>query len=152
MKDRRNAPYFLKEGPDGGDRGINTYYHGRDILHYAPTKHTETKMPPSDFTVAARYAVTPEAFLNTWKLGQWNTLRIRVTGQLPWIVTWLNGGKLFDFDSASYDHPRCDRAEVARVVPRRGHIALQIHGGTERWTQGDKCRWRNIEFRPIAAG
>jgi hypothetical protein len=98
------------------------------------------------------YAVTPEAFLEAWNLDQWNRLRVRVTGQLPRIVTWLNGVKLLDFDSASYEHPRCDREQLARLVPRRGHVALQIHGGTQRWARGAKCRWRNMKFRPVAGG
>jgi hypothetical protein len=57
VKDHRNDPYFLKEGPNGDDRGMNPYYHGRGIFRYDPAKHAKTKMPPSDFTVAARFAV-----------------------------------------------------------------------------------------------
>jgi hypothetical protein len=57
VKDRRNDPYFLSEGPKGRDRGMNPYYHGRGIFRYDPAKHAATKMPPSDFTVAARFAV-----------------------------------------------------------------------------------------------
>ncbi|MCM2373647.1 hypothetical protein [Aporhodopirellula aestuarii] len=58
VKDRRNDPYFLKEGPGGGDRGMNPYYHGRGIFTYDPVKHAESKPTGgSDFTVGARYAV-----------------------------------------------------------------------------------------------
>ena len=42
--------------------------------------------------------------------------------------------------------------QLARLVSRRGHIALQIHGGTQRWAKDAKCRWRNIKFRPVAEG
>ena len=56
-KDRRDDRYFTSEGPNGGDRGMNPYYHGRGIFRYDATQHAETKMPPSDFTVAARFAV-----------------------------------------------------------------------------------------------
>lgn len=55
-KDRRTDRYFTKEGPDGGDRGMNPYYHGRGIFRYDPEKHAESK--PSggaDFTVGSRY-------------------------------------------------------------------------------------------------
>lgn len=58
VKDKRNDPYFTQEGPGGGDRGMNPYYHGRGIFQYDPEKHAKTK--PSggaDFTVGARYAV-----------------------------------------------------------------------------------------------
>lgn len=58
VKDRRNDPYFIKEGPDGKDRGMNPYYHGRGIFKYDAEKHSETKPDgPADFTVGACYAV-----------------------------------------------------------------------------------------------
>jgi hypothetical protein len=56
--DRREDPYFTKEGPEGGDRGMNPYYHGRGIFCYDPVKHTQSKPGGgADFTVGARYAV-----------------------------------------------------------------------------------------------
>jgi hypothetical protein len=58
VKDKRNDRYFTKEGPDGKDRGMNPYYHGRGIFKFDPEKHAKTKPGGgSDFTVAARYAV-----------------------------------------------------------------------------------------------
>ena len=57
VKDRRNDPYFTKEGPDGKDRGMNPYYHGRGIFRHDPALHAKTKIPPSDFTVGSRMAV-----------------------------------------------------------------------------------------------
>ncbi|RCS52918.1 hypothetical protein DTL42_08855 [Bremerella cremea] len=57
-KDRRDDRYFTQEGPDGKDRGMNPYYHGRGIFAYDPAKHAESKPGGgSDFTVGARYAV-----------------------------------------------------------------------------------------------
>jgi len=56
VKHKRNDPYFIKEGPNGKDRGMNPYYHGRGIFKLDPAKHTH-KGPGSDFTVGARYAV-----------------------------------------------------------------------------------------------
>lgn len=57
VKHKRNDPYFTSEGPDGKDRGMNPYYHGRGIFHYDPALHAKTKIKPSDFTVGARMAV-----------------------------------------------------------------------------------------------
>lgn len=58
QKDRRTDPYFTKEGPNGGDRGMNPYYHGRGIFCYDPERHAESKPGGgADFTVGARYAV-----------------------------------------------------------------------------------------------
>ncbi len=103
------------------------------------------KLPPG---ARLAHAITPEQWLEAWTLGKWNTLKVRVVGQLPRITTWLNGAMVVDFDAASYEHPRFDRKEVAKIAPRRGRIALQIHGGKARWQQGAKCRWKNIRLRP----
>lgn len=57
-KDKREDPYFAREGPNGGHRGINPYYHGRGIFKYDPAVHGKTKPNGgADFTVAARMAV-----------------------------------------------------------------------------------------------
>ena len=57
-KDRRTDRYFTSEGPDGRDRGMNPYYHGRGIFGYDAAKHAVTKPGGgADFTVGARYAV-----------------------------------------------------------------------------------------------
>ena len=53
-KQKRTDPYFTNEGPDGGSRGINPFYHGRGIFAYESTKHAQTKIAPSDFTVGSR--------------------------------------------------------------------------------------------------
>lgn len=56
VKDKRNDPYFTQEGPDGKDRGMNPYYHGRGIFKYDPAKHANVKsMIGADFTVGSRY-------------------------------------------------------------------------------------------------
>lgn len=56
VKHKRNDPYFTREGPNGGDRGMNPYFHGRGIFKLDPAKQPH-KGPGSDFTVGARYAV-----------------------------------------------------------------------------------------------
>ncbi|MEZ5300125.1 MAG: hypothetical protein R3F11_05590 [Verrucomicrobiales bacterium] len=56
-KDKRTDPYFTKEGPGGGDRGMNPYFHGRGIFRLDPEKHAGNKIGGADFTVGARYAV-----------------------------------------------------------------------------------------------
>lgn len=57
VKDKRTDRYFTSEGPDGKDRGMNPYYHGRGIFRYDPAVHATTRISPADFTVGARYAV-----------------------------------------------------------------------------------------------
>jgi len=57
VADQRDDPYFTREGPGGGDRGMNPYYHGRGIFCYDPALHEASKPAGgSDFTVGARFA------------------------------------------------------------------------------------------------
>jgi len=57
VKDRRDDRYFTHEGPNGGSRGMNPYYHGRGIFKYDPEKHAESKPGGgADFTVGACFA------------------------------------------------------------------------------------------------
>jgi hypothetical protein len=62
-----------------------------------------------------------EGFL---KMGEWNTLRIRVVGDR--VQTWLNGNAMVDFSDA-------------KIGAADGSIALQIHDGG-----GIKVRWKDI--------
>ncbi len=56
--DKRDDPYFTKEGPGGGHRGINPYFYDKGIFAYDPAKHATTKPGGgANFTVGARYAV-----------------------------------------------------------------------------------------------
>jgi hypothetical protein len=58
QKDGRTDRYFTSEGPDGGSRGMNPYFHGRGIFHYDPALHLQSKPGGgADFTVGACYAV-----------------------------------------------------------------------------------------------
>ncbi len=58
------------------------------------------------------------------KMGEWNTMRIKVTGDR--VTTWLNGKQMIDFQDE-------------KIGEASGKIALQIHDGG-----GIKVRWRNI--------
>ncbi|KAA6440537.1 DUF1080 domain-containing protein [Dyadobacter flavalbus] len=62
-----------------------------------------------------------EGFL---KMGEWNTLRIRVNGDK--VQTWLNGNEMVDFNDE-------------KIGAANGSIALQIHDGG-----GIKVRWKDI--------
>lgn len=58
VKDKRTDRYFTSEGPNGKDRGMNPYYHGRGIFRYDAKLHAATKPGGgSDFTIGARFAV-----------------------------------------------------------------------------------------------
>ena len=94
-------------------------------------------------------SATPEAWLRAWKIGQWNTLRVRCVGEYPRITTWLNGTQLADFDGATCPQPDYNREAVRKQLGRKGPIALQVHGGEKLWASGAKCRWRNIRIKSL---
>ncbi len=48
-KHKRADPYFTREGPKGGDRGMNPYYHGRGIFRYDPELHATDEDRPLGF-------------------------------------------------------------------------------------------------------
>ena len=58
------------------------------------------------------------------KMGEWNTIRLRVVGDK--VQTWLNGQPMVDFSDE-------------KIGEGNGSIALQIHDGG-----GIKVKWRNL--------
>jgi hypothetical protein len=61
--------------------------------------------------------VAPELWPDFWKHGRWNVLRARIVGNPPTIDTWINGVRFMHWTGQE------------KVLPDRGGIALQIHGG-----------------------
>jgi hypothetical protein len=66
---------------------------------------------------------------NILKPGEWNTLRLRVTGDR--VQSWLNGEPMVDFTDE-------------KIGKGNGSIALQIHDGG-----GIKVRWRNLVIQEL---
>jgi len=95
------------------------------------------------------YSATPQTFLETWKIGQWNSMRIRCTGKYPRITTWINNIKMADFDGSTCPQPDYKKDDIYRQLGPRGPIAFQIHGGKQIWKSGAKCRWRNIRVKTL---
>jgi len=98
----------------------------------------------------------PEEFFRVWRFGDWNTIRIRCTGVYPRITTWVNGSRIAELDAATLQAPNYDREAVAKLLGRRGHIALEVHDnpdtlwmGRDRWLPGHVCRYRNIRIRRL---
>lgn len=100
------------------------------------------------------YAATAQEFLDVWRWGDWNQLRMRCVGELPVITTWVNGVKIAELDTATLDSPDYDPEAVLATLGPRGHIALEVHDNDEvfgeaRWGRGAACRWRNITLREL---
>jgi hypothetical protein len=95
------------------------------------------------------YTCTPEQWLAAWRVGQWNTARIRCVGRHPQITTWINGLKVCHWDAQTCTLPGYDKDHVLKLLGTSGMIGLQIHRGPGAWPKGTKCRWRNIRIKTL---
>jgi hypothetical protein len=96
------------------------------------------------------FSASFDTFRKNWRLNEWNTFRIRSTGRLPLIETWINGTPIAKLDTAKLADrvPGYDPELIFQRIGRKGHIALEVHDngkmGRNRWAPGAVCRWRNI--------
>ncbi len=79
------------------------------------------------------------AWVKAWKRDDWNTVRVRMTGEIPHVTVWFNDIQVSDFT---------DVANNAIGGITEGPIAIQVHGAG-RWVQGGFWRWRNIGIREL---
>lgn len=83
-----------------------------------------------------------------WKIGEWNTLRVRVTGNdSPHMTFWLNGVQVWDVDEGP---------STFITDKEGGSIAVQSHFNTAwygglppRWVPGAFHRFRNIAIKEL---
>jgi hypothetical protein len=128
---------------------------GRPTGLRADDPATSAEPVTPDKVARLSYAAKVEDFLNVWRWGDWNALRIRcVGGALPVITTWVNGLRIAEVDTATLQSPGYDAAAVAALLGERGHIAFEVHDhdshfGEARWGSGAACRWRNIRIREV---
>ena len=94
------------------------------------------------------YHASPEQWKKAWKIGKWNTMRIRCTGKYPRIITWINNVKIAEFDGETCPSPLYRKEMLAQSLGTEGHIGLQVHGG-KGWKTGSKCRWKNIRIKEL---
>ena len=80
--------------------------------------------------------------MKAWKREDWNTVRIRVAGDVPHATVWINGQQVSD---ATDTENHAFNGMVA------GPNAIQIHGGTVRWQPGGFWRWRNLAIKELGA-
>ena len=85
-------------------------------------------------------AGTPSPASQAWKREDWNIIRVRVEGVAPKVSVWINN-QLVNEQQDSANHAPDGMVE--------GPIALQVHGGTERWVPGGFWRWRNIGIKEL---
>lgn len=87
-----------------------------------------------------------------WKAGDWNSFRIRMTGEIPKVTLWINEVEMYSMQQTKNDF-------IAGAVD--GMIALQCHwtavyaptasGGMplSSWIPGAKHRYRNIGIKEL---
>src|SRR5215210_655482 len=90
--------------------------------------------------------------VKVWKENEWNSLRIRMAGEIPHITLWINGVQMWDVIE-----PKNDFISGAT----NGMIGLQSHwtalfsptagewNGLESWAPGAKHRYRNIYIKEL---
>jgi hypothetical protein len=87
-------------------------------------------------------AQAPDPGMTAWKREDWNTVRIRVAGDIPHATVWINDQQISDAS---------DIANHAVDGMIDGPIAIQIHGGAVRWQPGGFWRWRNLAIKELPA-
>lgn len=85
-------------------------------------------------------AQTPDPGMTAWKREDWNTVRVRVAGDVPHATVWINDQQISD---------ATDTENHALNAMIDGPIAIQIHGGTVRWQPGGFWRWRNLAIKEL---
>jgi len=80
--------------------------------------------------------------MKAWKREDWNTVRIRVAGDVPHATVWIN---VYFVSDATDTENHAFNGMV------EGPIAIQIHGGTVRWQPGGFWRWRNLAIKELGA-
>jgi hypothetical protein len=83
--------------------------------------------------------VGEDSWMKVWKREAWNTIRVRVEGDIPHVIVWINDQIVTDTQE------KTNRAENNMIS---GPIAIQIHGGN-RWVQAGFWRWRNIGIKEL---
>ena len=84
-----------------------------------------------------------EAWQKVWNRERWNTVRARITGEVPHIMVWINDQLVTDFT---------DTANHAAGSATDGMIAIQMHFSDEktpRWVDGGFWRWRTIAVKEL---
>ena len=100
------------------------------------------------------YAAPVGDFLRAWRWGDWNEMSVRCVGAYPVLTSWVNGVKIYEVDTGAISHPTYDRAAVAALLGRSGHIALEVHNndepmGADRWAPDAAVRWRNLRLASL---
>lgn len=127
-------------GVNGANNAYGTAERARAEAQRA-AQPQRASQPPQP--MAQRLAERPDPnlpWVKAWKREEWNTIRARIEGDVPHIQAWINDQPVLDFT---------DTANHAMGGITSGPIAIQIHGGPERWVPGGFWRWRVIAVKEL---
>jgi hypothetical protein len=118
-----------------GEGGIQVGAAGRGRANAPAGAPAPTPPPPPATPLESN-----DAGMKAWKPFDWNTVRIRIEGDVPHATVWINGVQVSD---------ATDTENHALGGMIEGPIAIQIHGGPVRWQPGGFWRWRNIGIKVL---
>lgn len=97
-------------------------------------------------------SATADNLAKVWKANDWNSFRIRMTGEIPRITLWINGEQMWDVTQTKNDF-------IAEAT--EGMIGLQAHWSavysaaaksfdmSGAWRPGAAHRFRNIAIKEL---
>jgi len=149
--DAGNVGHLYGEGTGGFNTrtfDIDGIYEGKGDNRKLTGIKTNKHVTPA--SVGLISSCTPEAWVRAWKVNQWNTAHVVVSGDDPRIVTYINGVKINEFDGAKTTNEKynADREQIMKTINKPGSIAVQVHGGGG-WPNGARCAWKNIRIREL---
>lgn len=153
----------LVEARDGGGFGG---YHGNGFAGFRATPFGLTGVRDSGRKIVdviegtrqpadnskLRFACPFDEFKRVFRIGDWNRFKVRVLGTPPVCTYWMNDLKLSEFDVSSVEHQGVTGGDIAKVLGRQGHIALECHpnGRNNMFNApGLAVRFRNIRVRRL---
>jgi len=159
----RNFELYLEVNPEPYDNGgiflRSTEGGSAYQIELAPPSGVTGMLIPELISFGAPKYISPEPnFLDLskpreidqlWKNNDWNSMRIRITGDAPHVTVWINGTLLYELQMPEND-------SIAGETT--GHIGLQLHmsrgipGGRPGLLGGlaeAKQRFRNIQIKEL---
>jgi 3-keto-disaccharide hydrolase len=74
-----------------------------------------------------------------WHPTAFNEIRARIEGNPPHIQVWIASVKVMDFTDT----------QLRSEINPSGPLAIQVHGGTDRWVTGGTVQYRNIRAKDL---
>lgn len=139
------VPFNIAARLDADGRAIG-------LVEDDPATSREPLTPPKRAMLSR--AAEAADFLDVWRWGDWNSLRVVCEGTPPRVTTWINGLLIAEIDTSAVEWPGYDADAVWAHLGERGHIAFEVHDndpgmGEDRWGRGAACRWRNIRLQEL---